>query len=210
MLVAYSARFERPGRPMPSPASSKAQATAILAFGALPLCSLLLALLASPSSSLFGVVFVLQVLSALMDDRTAAALESPGRLAHQRGFRPDIRTDRPEPACCHACRLPRRAHHRSIAAADLTTPASFSRRPARCALTSGLFFGFGDTCASALNRDQRATRNRHHIEAWPQPGVPANAMPWMDSLRCPWRSLPARLSARGEHAPASLRWLCRL
>src|SRR5258705_13951305 len=66
MLVAYSARFERPGRPMPSPASSKAQATAILAFGALPLCSLLLALLASPSSSLFGVVFVLQVLSALM------------------------------------------------------------------------------------------------------------------------------------------------
>jgi hypothetical protein len=66
MLVAYSARFERPGRPMPSPASPKAQATAILAFGALLLCSLFLALLASPSSSLFDVVFVLQMLSALM------------------------------------------------------------------------------------------------------------------------------------------------
>jgi hypothetical protein len=51
---------------MPSPASPKAQATAILAFGALPLCSLFLALLASPSSSLFDVVFVLQMLSALM------------------------------------------------------------------------------------------------------------------------------------------------
>lgn len=66
MIAAYNLRFERPGRSAPWPDSWRVQLTVVLALAALPLCSLVFALVVPPSPSMFDILFALQILSILV------------------------------------------------------------------------------------------------------------------------------------------------
>ncbi len=66
MIAAYNMRFERPGRSAPWPDSWQVQLTVVLALATLPLCSLVFALLAPTSPSMYDMLFALQILSILV------------------------------------------------------------------------------------------------------------------------------------------------
>ena len=67
LLLAYNARFaRRPTRRALWPGAWQTQLKVVLALAALPLSSLVFALLVPPSSSLFPQVFQLQILSLLL------------------------------------------------------------------------------------------------------------------------------------------------
>jgi len=65
-LAAYNRRFEHPPRRALWPDAWQTQLKVVLALAALPLSSLVFALLVPPSSSLFPQVFLLQILSLLL------------------------------------------------------------------------------------------------------------------------------------------------
>ncbi len=62
----YVLRFRHPGRVVPWLDAWPTQLRAALALAALPLCALVVVLLVPPSASLFGVVFPLDILAALL------------------------------------------------------------------------------------------------------------------------------------------------
>jgi hypothetical protein len=66
MLVPYHEHFERPGRAEPWPTTWQTQLTAALALAALPLWSLVFALLVPPRPSLSNVMNALQILALLL------------------------------------------------------------------------------------------------------------------------------------------------
>jgi hypothetical protein len=66
MIAAYNMRFERPGRSAPWPDSWRVQLTVMLALAALPMCSLVFALLVPTSPSTSDILFALQILSVLV------------------------------------------------------------------------------------------------------------------------------------------------
>ena len=66
MVIAHNLRFKHPGRSAPWPDAWQVQLTVVLALAALPLCSLLFALLVPPSPSMYDMLLALQILATIV------------------------------------------------------------------------------------------------------------------------------------------------